>query len=177
MHLDQEDWVALKYSILIILDDPNEEEKILPLWLIGKESTCQCRRRRFDPWVRKIPWRRKMTTHSRLLPRKLHGQRSLAVYSSWSQESDITEATEHKQWRGEKEGVWISQFDSLRYLLFSSEFNQKCANDVNKEIWLRMSIKNVLKVDIRYTEAQCELRITNLLRTKELYKSYLEQKG
>ena len=28
----------------------------------GKESTCQCRRHRrsgFDPWVRKIPWRRK----------------------------------------------------------------------------------------------------------------------
>ena len=27
----------------------------------GKEATCQCRRckrRRFDPWVRKIPWRR-----------------------------------------------------------------------------------------------------------------------
>jgi len=27
----------------------------------GKESTCQCRRhkrREFDPWVRKIPWRR-----------------------------------------------------------------------------------------------------------------------
>ena len=25
----------------------------------GKESTCQCRRCRFNPWVRKIPWRRK----------------------------------------------------------------------------------------------------------------------
>ena len=32
----------------------------LPRWLSGKESACQCRRRRrhrFDPWVRKIPWR------------------------------------------------------------------------------------------------------------------------
>ena len=28
-------------------------------WLSGKESTCQCRRCRFDPWVRKIPWRKK----------------------------------------------------------------------------------------------------------------------
>ena len=28
------------------------------LWLSGKESTCQCKRPRFDPWVRKIPWRR-----------------------------------------------------------------------------------------------------------------------
>ena len=25
----------------------------------GKESACQCRRHRFDPWVQKIPWRRK----------------------------------------------------------------------------------------------------------------------
>ena len=25
----------------------------------GKESACQCRERRFDPWVGKIPWRRK----------------------------------------------------------------------------------------------------------------------
>ena len=25
----------------------------------GKESACQCRRCEFDPWVGKIPWRRK----------------------------------------------------------------------------------------------------------------------
>ena len=31
----------------------------LPWWLIGKEPTCQCRRLGFNPWVRKIPWRRK----------------------------------------------------------------------------------------------------------------------
>ena len=30
----------------------------LPTWLSGKESACQCRRRRFNPWVRRIPWRR-----------------------------------------------------------------------------------------------------------------------
>ena len=28
-------------------------------WLSGKESACQSSRRRFNPWVRKIPWRRK----------------------------------------------------------------------------------------------------------------------
>ena len=27
---------------------------------VSKVSTCQFRRHRFDPWVRKIPWRRKM---------------------------------------------------------------------------------------------------------------------
>ena len=31
----------------------------LPKWPSGKEFACQCRRCRFDPWVRKIPWRRK----------------------------------------------------------------------------------------------------------------------
>ena len=30
----------------------------LPWCLSSKESTCQCRRCRFHPWVRKIPWRR-----------------------------------------------------------------------------------------------------------------------
>ena len=27
----------------------------LPRWFSSKESTCQCRRRRFNPWVGKIP--------------------------------------------------------------------------------------------------------------------------
>ena len=27
--------------------------------LSDKESVCQCKRFRFNPWVRKIPWRRK----------------------------------------------------------------------------------------------------------------------
>ena len=33
--------------------------KGLPRWLSGKESAHQRRRRGFDPWVGKIPWRRK----------------------------------------------------------------------------------------------------------------------
>ena len=39
-------------------------------WLGGKESTCQCRRLRFDPWVRKIPWRRKWQPTAVFLPVK-----------------------------------------------------------------------------------------------------------
>ena len=31
----------------------------LPRWLSGKESACQHRRFGFNPWVGKIPWRRK----------------------------------------------------------------------------------------------------------------------
>ena len=47
----------------------------LPRWLSGKESTCQCRRPRFHPWVRKIPWRRKWLPSLVFLPGKFHGKR------------------------------------------------------------------------------------------------------
>ena len=47
----------------------------------GEESTCQCRRHGFDPWVRKIPWSRKWQPTLIFLPGKSHGQWSLAGYS------------------------------------------------------------------------------------------------
>ena len=55
----------------------------LPWWLSVKESACQCRRGSFNPWVRKIPWRRKWQPTSVFLPGKSHGQRSLAGYGLW----------------------------------------------------------------------------------------------
>ena len=42
----------------------------LPWWLSGQESTCQCRRHRFNSWVRKLPWRRKWQPTSVFLPGK-----------------------------------------------------------------------------------------------------------
>ena len=50
-------------------------------WLRGKESTCQCKGLGFDPWVRKIPWRRKWQPTPVFLPGKSHRQRSLVGYS------------------------------------------------------------------------------------------------
>ena len=55
----------------------------LSWWLSSKESACQCRRHRFSPWVGKIPWSRKWQPTPILLPRKLHGQRSLAATVHW----------------------------------------------------------------------------------------------
>ena len=50
----------------------------------------------FDPWVRKIPWRRKWKPTPVLLPGESHGQRSLAGYSPWGcKVSETTEATQH----------------------------------------------------------------------------------
>ena len=51
----------------------------LPRWRSGKESACQCRRckrRRFNPWVGKITWRRKWQPSSIFLPGESHGQRT-----------------------------------------------------------------------------------------------------
>jgi len=36
----------------------------------GKESACQCRRCRFDPWVGRISWRRKWQPTAVFLPGK-----------------------------------------------------------------------------------------------------------
>ena len=57
----------------------------------GKESACNAGDLA-DPWVRKIPWRRKLQAISMFLPGKSHGQRSLAGCSPWGcKESDTTE--------------------------------------------------------------------------------------
>ena len=64
----------------------------LPRWCSGKESTCQGRRHSFDPWVRKIPWRRKWQPTVVFLLGQSHGQKDLADYSLWScKELDTTE--------------------------------------------------------------------------------------
>ena len=52
------------------------------------------RRLRFNPWVRKIPWRRKWQPTPVFLHGKFHGQGSLAGYSPYDcKESDTTENT------------------------------------------------------------------------------------
>ena len=46
----------------------------------------------FDPWVRKISWRREWLHIPEFLPGESHGQRSLVGYSPWGHKhSDTTE--------------------------------------------------------------------------------------
>ena len=63
----------------------------------GKEPACQGRRFKrcgFNPWVRKIPWRRTWQLTPVSLPGESHGQKSLAGYGPQGhKESDMTEAT------------------------------------------------------------------------------------
>ena len=60
-------------------------------WLSSEESACQDKRRGFNPWKGKIPWRRKWPPTAVFLPGGVHGQRILVGYSPWGrQESDTT---------------------------------------------------------------------------------------
>ena len=54
--------------------------KILPRWLSGKKSACQCRRlgRQVRSLSREDPLEEEMVTYSSILAGKSHGQRSLA---------------------------------------------------------------------------------------------------
>ena len=50
----------------------------------------------FNPWVGKIPWRRKKQPTPVSLPGKFHGQKSLVGFSPWGHKQDTTEQlTEH----------------------------------------------------------------------------------
>ena len=50
-------------------------------WCLRLYRVClQLRRPRFNPWIRKIPWRREWQPTSGFLPGDLHQQRSLAGY-------------------------------------------------------------------------------------------------
>ena len=74
----------------------------LPWWLSGKESVCQCSRHRFDPWIRKIPWRRKWepVQYSCLENPTDREARSLAGYSSWGHKrigSDLVTEQEEEE--------------------------------------------------------------------------------
>jgi len=51
----------------------------------GKEPTCQSKRHKghgFNPWVRKIPWRRNWQPTPMPLSGESNGQRSIVGYSS-----------------------------------------------------------------------------------------------
>ena len=53
-------------------------------WELRRSRVClQCRRPGFDPWVRKIPWRREWQPTPVFLPGETHGQRTLVGYSPW----------------------------------------------------------------------------------------------
>ena len=64
----------------------------LPWWFRWLRICLQCKRPGFNPWVRKIPWRREWLPTPVFLAGESHGQRSLVGYTPWGgKESNRTE--------------------------------------------------------------------------------------
>ena len=95
----------------------------------GKEPTCQHRRHKrcgFDPWVGRIPWRRKWQPTLVFLPGESHGQEPGGLWSTGSQrirhthkkESDTTERlsmnSQEKGGRRQGEGEELKMWSQLR---------------------------------------------------------------
>ena len=65
-------------------------------WLRWWRVCLQCGKLGFNPWVRKIPWKREWQPTPVFLPGKSHEWRSLAGPSPWGRkESDTTERLTH----------------------------------------------------------------------------------
>ena len=75
---------------------------LLPWWLSWKRIPLQCRkckRCRYNPWVGKIPWRRKWQLTPIFLPGKSHGQGNLAGSSPWGHKRVAHDlATKQQAW-------------------------------------------------------------------------------
>ena len=67
--------------------ETNLGKRGLPWWFRWQSICLQRRRPGFDPWVGKIPWRRKWQPTPVFLPGKSHGRRSLIGYRPWGAKS------------------------------------------------------------------------------------------
>ena len=70
-------------------------EALLVAQMVKNLPAMQCRRPGFDPWVRKIPWRRKWQPTPLFLPGEFHELRSLSM---GSKKSDPTEQLTLHSW-------------------------------------------------------------------------------
>ena len=73
-------WWQARYLVL------SEDKWVVFEFWVDYSSECyslECRRPGFDPWVWKIPWRRKWQPTPLCLPGESNGQRSLVGYSPW----------------------------------------------------------------------------------------------
>ena len=78
-----------EFRIMIVKMIQNLENKRTHL-----PTQVRCKKRTFDPWVEKIPWRRAQEPTPEFLPGESHGKRSLVGYSPLVRtELDVSEAT------------------------------------------------------------------------------------
>ena len=84
--------LAITFVISVVFQGLQKHLFGFPDLCSGKESASQCRRCGFNPWVGKIPWRKKWLPTPVFLPGEFQVHRSLARYSSWDRkELDMSE--------------------------------------------------------------------------------------
>ena len=85
-------WVGDAIQRSHLLSPPSPPALNLSSLVVRWWRIClQCRRPGFDPWVRKISWRREWLLTPVFLLGEFHGQRSLVGYSPWGcKELDMT---------------------------------------------------------------------------------------
>ena len=96
----------------------------LPRRRSDKESTYQCKRCKrygFNPWIRKMPWRRTWQLTPIFLPGKFHEQRNLVGYSPWVHGESWTRLSTHTQYWS----FLLSWFSDLSRLLGGQVINKK----------------------------------------------------
>ena len=112
-------------EILVYWEEDWRSWEGFPGGLSGNKSTCQCKRRGFNPWVGKIPWQRKWQPTPVFLPGEFHGQRSPvgSMGSPWGhKESDTTE-WQHTQRGWEWVILMVQSIADLHTLLCFSQTN------------------------------------------------------
>ena len=113
---------------------PIAEHSFLFRWLSGKKSACQCRRHRFNPWSRKIHWRRKWLPTPVFLPGKSHGSgawwttvhritKSWTWLSDWAyQDSSLENPMDWETWQAIAHGIakswtWLGRLNNNKFCL------------------------------------------------------------
>ena len=115
---------------------------VASLWLRRLSVCLQRGRPGFNPWVRKIPWRRKWQSTPVLLPGKPHGQRSLVGNFSWDLKvSDTTEQL-HFHFFSHSKGCLFT-------LLIVSFVVQKLLSLIRSHLFIFAFISSILEVDHR----------------------------
>ena len=112
----------------------------------------QCRRLRFSPWVRKIPYRRAWQPTPVLLPGEPHGQKRLADYSPLChKDSDSAIATEHTHaGTAIGEAMWSTSMVGHHWVSNTVEKWGPVPQAVNMDPPILLLGRAVLKVNIKY---------------------------
>ena len=119
----------------------------LSCWLSDKESSCQCRRCRFDPWVGEILWRRKWQPTAVFLPGKSHEQRILAGYSLWDSKRVRHNLADKQQ---QQTGVFLPVIN--RSYLWESRSNPVSWNCTPESCELKLSGYEHSALELRHAQ-------------------------